>query len=503
MKNKYITALMILTIALSGCTKLDEKLNGQIGNGGINSGNVADLLNGSYKAMRSPYQGPFGFWSLQEFPSDEAIVPTRGGDWDDNGAWRALHLHRWEADHTRVSSSFRDLNGVSYASTNVLLYKPTPTQAAEARFLRAFAQFSILDGWGQVPYREPGEDVSLPSKVRKAPEEIAYLIAELTAIIPSLTDGPNYLANKDAAKMLLMKCYLNKGAFLNRAAPAFDVTEMAKVIALADEIINSGKYKLTPNYFDNFAPNNDKLSTENVFTAQNIGGSDGGDVKSMWVPPLHYNQNPNGNNGFTTLSDFYKKFEASDQRIGGAYAGMTNISGVKVGFLIGQQYDQNGTIIKDRRNNNLIFTPEVSNIETDPSHLEVAGIRVIKYPIDYVNGSTGKADNDWVYYRYADVLLMKAEAQLRTALGGPALIIVNALRAVRGASALGSLTLDNLLDERGREFFWEGVRRQDLIRFGKFLNPWQEKQVDDPRNLVFPIPDNQLSNPNYIQNPGY
>lgn len=318
MKNRYIIAFVALTISLSGCTKLDEKLNGQIGNGGINSGNVADLLNGSYKAMRSPFQGPFGFWALQEFPSDEAIVPTRAGDWDDNGAWRALHLHRWEADHTRISSSFRDLNGVSYAATNVLLYNPTPGQAAEARFLRAFAQFSILDGWGQVPYREPGDDVSLPSKVRKAPEEIAYLIAELTAIIPSLPDGANYLANKDAGKMLLMKCYLNKGAFLNRAVPTFDAAEMAKVITLADEIINSGKYQLAKNYFDNFAPNNDAISKENVFTSQNIGGSDAGGVRDMWTMPLHYNQKPNGNNGFSTLSDFYKKFEATDQRIGGA-----------------------------------------------------------------------------------------------------------------------------------------------------------------------------------------
>jgi hypothetical protein len=503
MKNKYIITLVALAIGISACTKLKEDIGGQIGNEGVNSGNVADLLNGSYTAMRNPYQGPWGWWSLQEFPSDEAIVPTRAGDWDDNGAWRALHLHRWEADHSRISDTYKDLHGVNYAATNVLAFSPTPIQAAEARFVRAFAQFSILDGWGQVAYRDPGESVIGISKVRKAPEEIDYLISELTAIIPVLTDGPNYFANKDAAKMLLMKCYLNKGAFLNRTAPTFDPADMAKVITLADEIINSGKYQLTANYFDNFAPANDKLSKENIFTSRNVGGSDAGAVKDMWVPPLHYNQNPSGYNGFSTLSDFYKKFEATDQRIGGTYAGMTNVSGVKVGFLVGQQYDQTGAVIKDRRGNNLIFTPEVSNIETDANHLEVAGIRVIKYPVDYVNASTGKAENDWVYYRYSDVLLMKAEAQLRTGLTGSALTLVNSLRTVRGASAFGSLTLDNLLDERGREFFWEGVRRQDLIRFGKFLTPWQEKPTDNARNLVFPIPDNQLGNTNYTQNPGY
>lgn len=503
MKNIYIILSAVLILSSSGCTKLDEKLNGQIGDAGIGSGNVASLLTASYTAMRNPYQGPWGWWSLQEFPTDEAIVPTRAGDWDDNGAWRALHLHKWAADHSRISDTFRDLNSVSYASTNVLGFNPTPSQAAQARFLRAFSQFSVLDGWGQVPYREPGELVTLPSKVRKAPEAIAYIIAELTAIIPDLPDGPAFNANKDAAKVLLMKSYLNKGAFLNRTAPTFDPADMAKVISLADEITATGKYALTAKYFDNFAPTNDVLSQENIFTAQNTGGSDAGALKDIWVPGLHYNQNPSGYNGFATLSDFYNKFEVTDTRLGGDYPGMTSVSGIKVGFLIGQQFNQSGVALKDRRGNNLIFTPEVSIIERDPNHLEVAGIRVVKYVIDYANLSTNLAENDWVYFRYADVLMMKAEALLRTGQSGPALTLVNSIRTLRGASDFGSLTLDNLLDERGREFFWEGIRRQDLIRFGKFLIPWQEKPTDDPKYLVFPIPDNQLGNTNLVQNPGY
>jgi hypothetical protein len=503
MKKNYKIACLALALLASGCTKLDEKLNGQTGNAGVSSNNVASLLNGSYTAMRNPYQGPYGFWALQEFTTDEAIVPTRAGDWDDNGAWRALHLHRWAADHGRISSVFKDLNSVSYVTTNLLQFSPTPVQAAEARFLRAFAQFSILDGWGQVPYREPGESVTGTSKVRTAAEEIDYIISEITAVLPDLPDGPNFKANKDAAKVLLMKCYLNKGAFLNRAAPTFDAADMNKVISLADEIINGNKYVLTPDYFDNFSINNNTKSTENIFTAQNLGGTDAGGLNSIWIAPLHYNQNPNGNNGFCTLSDFYNKFEATDKRRGEAYPGVTDVSGVKVGFLVGQQFDQNGTALKDRRGNNLIFTPEVSIIERDPNHLEVAGIRVIKYPIDYANSATGLAENDWVYYRYSDVLLMKAEAQLRTSQAGPALAIVNTVRTMRGATPFTTLTLDNLLDERGREFFWEGVRRQDLIRFGKFLELWQEKPTDDPKYLVFPIPDNQLGNTNFIQNPGY
>ena len=503
MKNKYIIAFVAFMLSVTSCTKLDEDLHGQIGNQGVTEENVAALLNASYTAMRNPFQGPWGWWALQEFTSDEAIVPTRAGDWDDNGAWRALFLHRWAADHARMSDTFRDLNSVSFVATNVLNFNPTPLQAAQARFLRAFAQFAILDGWGQVPYRDPGEDVTLASKVRQADEQIAYLISELNEIMPTLPDGPTHNANKDAARVLLMKCYLNKGAFLNRATPSFDPADMQQVITLADQIINSGKYALTESYYDNFAPRNNTLSRENIFTAQNIGGSDAGGLKDIWVPGLHYNQNPSGYNGFATLSDFYNKFEATDTRLGGVYPGVTNVSGIRVGFLVGQQYDQNNVALKDRRGNPLIFTPEVSIIERDPNHLEVAGIRIVKYPIDYANSATNLPENDWVYYRYADVLLMKAEAMVRTGQNGPALPIVNSIRTIRGATPFTAVTLDNLLDERGREFFWEGVRRQDLIRFGKFLTPWQEKPTDDPKYLMFAIPDNQLGNTNFTQNPGY
>jgi hypothetical protein len=171
--------------------------------------------------------------------------------------------------------------------------------------------------------------------------------------------------------------------------------------------------------------------------------------------------------------------------------------------LIGQQVDQNGVALKDRKGNALAFTPEVSIIERDPNHLEVAGIRVIKYPIDYANTGSKKPDNDWVYFRYADVLLMKAEAQLRTSQAAQALITVNLIRSTRGASAFTVLNLDNLLDERGRELYWESFRRQDLIRFGKFLAAWQEKPVSEPKYLLFPVPDNQLGNLNLVQNPGY
>src|SRR5215211_6035013 len=145
--KRYIT-IVLTVLVLAGCTKLKENLNAELGSGGVSSNNVTALLQGTYNAMRSPYQGPWGWWSLEEFPSDEAIAPTRGGDWDDNGAWRALHLHKWTAEHVRIHDTYRDISAVNYSATDLLRYNPSATQAAEARFLRAFAQFTLLDGWG-------------------------------------------------------------------------------------------------------------------------------------------------------------------------------------------------------------------------------------------------------------------------------------------------------------------------------------------------------------------
>ena len=514
---RLVKAFIILSLSIScgimSCTKLDEKLGSTLTREQADSViKVPALLITAYNGLQEPFQDQSNFWALQEMTSDEAVAPTRGGDWDDNGVWRALKLHNWTSDHTYIGRSFSNILKVQFLATNVLNFRPTDAQAAEARFLRAWAMYSILDGWGQVPVREPGDTLLNAPKVLDAAAAADYIIRELTEITPNLRDDvPAYTANKNAARALLMKVYLNRGAFINRQTPTFDPADMAKVISLADEITASGKYSLTANYFNNFAYNNDAVSRENIFTQQNGPGlstvRSGNAVYCHWAPTLHYNQDPSGWNGFTTISDFYDKFEAADTRIGGAFAGLTDVTGLRVGFLVGQQFGKNNTPLKDRKGNALIFTRELKLQETDPNTLEVTGIRVVKYPPDMSSlenksSSGNNASNDYVFLRYADVLLMKAEAQLRTT--GDALSIVNELRVTRGATAWTSIDLTKLLDERGRELYWEGWRREDLIRFGKFLEPWQLKPSDDPKYLLFPIPTSDLAvNKNFKQNPGY
>ncbi len=499
---RYSIILAFMFFALGSCSNLEEELRQDLTTDqGAKFSDAASFLTAAYNGMRNPYQDQSRFWAAQQHTSDETVGPTRGGDWDDNGIWRSLHAHSWNAEHDFLSATFNELLQVVFLTTNMLQFNPTAQQAAEARYLRAFVVLSVADGWGQVPFREAGSDLLLDAQVLGPQEAVDFVIKEVDAIIKDLPDGAANKANKNAARVLKMKALLNKGAYLNRSAPTFNAADMAAVVALADEITATGKYSLETSFYDNFAPNNDAISSENIWTAENIGGVTSGNVRSRWFCTLHYNQNPSGWNGFTTLGDFYDKFEDGDVRKSSDYPGMTDVSGIKAGFLIGQQFDEKGTALVDRSGNPLAFTKEVA-LKEGGANLEVTGIRAIKYPIDYKSGDN--VNNDFVYYRYSDVLLMKAEALLRTGNSAGALAIVNQIRSARKASNLSALDLNSLLDERGRELYWEGHRRTDLIRFGKYLDATQLKPKSGPERLLFPIPANALaSNPNLKQNPGY
>lgn len=502
--------IAIILLGVFACTDLEEELREDLTGEqakaileGSSKEEVDALLLSAYRDLRAPFQGQTGFWATQELTTDAAIPPTRGGDWDDNGKWRALHLHTYGPEHPDQNTTFNDLLKVVFNTTNILTFGPDESQAAQARFLRAFAVFCVADGWDQVPVREPGENLLDPPRVLQGSEALEYVISELNEILNDLPDGPPTVANKDAARVLLMKAHLNKGTFANRTNPSFDPADMNQVIALADQIENSPiPYALADNYFDNFAAQNTQKSPELIWVEENLGGSSSGDVHTRWFMTLHYNQNPSGWNGFATLSDFYNKFDPNDSRFGGEYEGSTDVGGVRVGFLEGQQFDVNGNALEDRKGNPLAFTQDVSLIESG-DNLEITGVRVIKYPPDMVNPGAN-SDNDYVHFRYADVLLMKAEALLRTGNDGQALDLVNQIRTKRGVPALGSLSLDALLDERGFELYWEGWRRQDLIRFGKFLEQWEEKPATGEKALLMAIPNGALAvNPNLKQNTGH
>ena len=553
-KSFKLKVFGLVLVTAVGCTKLDEHLNSTLTNtqtaNALGSAGVGLLLQAAYSDIGGPFTAQDLIFSLQENTTDESLVPTRGGDWDDNGVWRVVHSHGWDANHSQVLNVYNALNKINFDATNVLAFSPNAQQAAEARFIRALSLYQLLDLYGQFPVRNPGDNLLNAPQVYAGAAGADFIISELSAIVSALpaTSAPDK-ANQTSANVLLMKCYLNKGAWANRAAPTFADADMQKVISIGNSIIAAGKYSLATEYFSNFDVDNGS-SPENIFTYVNttgVGANNSG-INGTWAKTLHYNSytpnNPNaGWNGFSTLGDFYNSFGATtpmvgvtkfkagdisgkyadtavDSRIGGRYsAKSTPQSGIKPGFLIGQQYNEAGVAEKDRKGAPLAFDPTIaSDMKETGANLEVTGIRIIKYTPDFSNGASsygGPSGNDLVIFRYADVLLMVAEAKMRA--GSPdvagALTLINQLRTARKAATVTSMPLVNtnnpvdpttLLAERGREFYWEAQRRTDLIRFGVFLKPWQYKPTDDAKYLVFPIPSQSLAaNPNLKQNPGY
>ncbi len=547
-------ALVFMTVgAMTSCTKLHENLNSTLTSSQVTSAlganGVALLLGAAYADLTFlPAQDQL--FSLEENATDESLVPTRGGDWDDNGVWRVVHNHTWNADHGQILTVFNSLNKLNFDATNVLNFSPSAAQAAQAKVLRAFALYYLLDLYGQYPIRNPGDNLLLAPEVKSGADGINFIISEITASLPDLpAPGDPSKINTDVANVLLMHCYLQKGVFISRAAPTFDPADMANVVSIGTAIMSSNRYSYNANYFDNFSPAN-HASKEAIWLYPNTGGvsTNHAGVESRWMMTLHYNswdkQAPNaGWNGFSTVSDFYNSFGATTatadaNRVGGFFTGVgakTNkdtildqrlggritsnlldyqTSGIRSGFLIGQQYNEDGSAQKDRKGNPLAFDPAIAaDMKEAGSNLELTGIRVIKYPPDY-NFYGGPGNNDFMIFRYPDVVLMVAEAKLRIdANDATALTLVNGLRTARSAAALPSISLVNsaniydpntILSERGREFYWESFRRSDMERFGVFGVTWQYKPSDDPKNLLYPIPSQALAaNPNLKQNPGY
>jgi starch-binding outer membrane protein, SusD/RagB family len=491
----FMFGAMAAGLMFAACTDLEvsepDSILLESSDGEFVPSDPGELLTSAYKDLGA-FTDQANIYSLYDHTSDEMIPPTRGVDWGDNGVWRTLHQHTWDPTHEYVLNSWNQLNSRAFKCNQILASNPSPQQAAEAKFLRAFYTFHIMDLFGQVPVREVNEGVKVNPRVLSRAEAFDRVEKDLVEALPLLpATGPsaaNTAATQAAANALLARLYLNKGVYKadNPVGPyAFSADDMNKVISYCDAVTSAG-YDLEDEYFTTFST----ASAKEVIFA-----SPEGTPQNRWFMTLHYNQNPSGWNGFTTLADFYGKFEAADTRIGNYPApdGST-FSGIGRGFLRGQQYKDDGSVLVDTRSQQpLSFSDDVPLAGAATNK----GIRVIKYH----PANAGK----YILLRYADVYLMKAEAIMRGgASSTSALDMVNALRTKRGASALTSLNEANMLDERGRELYWEGIRRIDQVRFGTFDDTWSQKTVTDAFRVLFPVPQQALdSNPNLRQNPGY
>lgn len=513
--KKYLLLLLpagVLTV-MPACTDLEDVAEDAIGQEVIDGAlplppDAAAALVGVYSQLTGLNSQDNAF-ALMEHPSDEMMGPTRGTDWSDFGVWRQLHSHTWDASHSFVLSGWNQLNSGIFQATQAIASAAAASNAqvgAEARFLRAYFMYHVTDLYGKVPFREATEGFGSIPKVLSRSEATDFIIADLTAALPNLpsrasVDGGK--ATKEAANALLAKVYLNRGVFAaaNPAGPYdFSSADMAKVIEYCDAVIGSGQFELS-DYWNNFVANNTALSKEIIFAIAAETGNGRGNMQSRHRMTTHYNQNPSGWNGFTTVADFYNKWsDGGDVRKGAAVPGVTDVSGLRAGFLEGQQLDKDGNALTDRGGNPLAFTVDVDLFYSN----ERQGVRVIKYPPDF--GNVDSPGNDYILLRYADVLLMKAEALWRSGNSAGALAIINEIRTDRGAQPIASISANGqeVLDERGFELYWEGWRRNDQIRFEQFRKAWSFKPESPERVVLFPIPQVALdNNPNLQQNPGY
>jgi len=507
---KYCT--LFAFISLVSCTDLQEKvLDEQLGTNLVSDpNNVEALINPPYASLRRTIEW-YDYWALQEVSTDEVIIPARGTDWYDNGDWQKLHLQTWTADHVRLKNVWEILNqGVSRSNTAIYYIGKFPQTATttqyinEARFLRSYYMYLLCDLFGQVPFREAEDvDFSVAPTVLSRKDAADKIITELTAIIPNLKSKAEVGSARitvGAAKALLAKIYINYEVWAG-------VKKYTEAIAACNDLIGSPNYAIATDYWTMFQKN----VAEHPEFILRIPMDDMVDMGSgsVWVNfTLHYSQTF-GNltstwNGPSVTSTFYNTFDKvndaryQDNRIKAE-------CGFNQGFLVGQQYGLDGTALKQRDGSPLIFVPEV-NIQASP---ENAGIRVVKFAPNSATTHQFSSPNDVPIMRISDIYLIRAEAKLRNADAAGALADINLLRSNRSAAgktlpALASVTLDDILKERGYELYWEGLRRQDLIRFGKFGDAWQEKPVTGATKVVYAIPTSAKDvNKNLIQNPGY
>ncbi len=550
MTKKILSLLLILiSLAISnGCTKLKEEI---LDEGGVAVLSDKQQAEGIIEPVYAKLEDVFlhtNYFDLQEISTDEAILPFRGGtDWGDNGIYVQMHKHETISSDANIRSTWTNiLTGLSRAVTAINLL-PTNTDPnakvflAEARGMRAYYSLLTLDLFGLVFVKETPLETS---KILRGEEAIAYIKSELLAVEPLVetSSGPGRLT-KAAIQGLLVRLYLNAAVYRDVYASSFTfkTEDMDKVIEYCDKIISSGQYALVADYFSIFNDNN-HTNKELIFAVDQRADLGTGHNRLAYFSlsgdqyPLAAWPTANGTDGASITPDFYRTWVNAYAPIDPAAADprfyKKNLIipldsclpaasyNIDRGILRGQQYGMllnavkcaNGNlkitklfnVSRKKPNSPVDFTEMVDYTVAGSDYS--TGYRVSKYEFSKTSQSGRNfGEHDIVILRLADIYLMRAEAKLRKGDAAGALLDVNRVRAARTLSTpapqLPSITLDLLFRERGFEFYWEMVRRSDMIRFGKYEGTWTEKTNTDVKKRLFPIPQTAIDAASNI--PGY
>lgn len=518
-KALAVLCAVALAVVLSSCdmTDLDETPSSIYTPDTYFSNDYAVMtsLSGVYRDFAGiPTMG--GPYRVMELTTDQVVVHAKIQGWWDGADFHDLARHEWDAEHGWINGFWNTLFG-TVGQANALIASlesssldglEVPT--AELRALRAYAYFYLMDLFGNVPiFTEPKVDPNNLPQQNTREEVFDFVVQELQAAaeaLPSQNDvGGEYYGRltKEAVYALLATTYLNAEVFTGTA-------RNQEAVEYADRVINSGAFNLLDDYFANFAADNggnpemifagvyqpnDPGGLGHPFVQKVLPGISGGLFGLPYTPQ----------NGFGTRPSVVALYEDQDVRkqmfmLPGPLTDPRTGDTVMVERIVP---DGNSTLYEAGVSEEGPVPYEIipaTGIRNQPMN---AGVKWIKWTLDpSTNG--GNAGNDIAFIRFADVLLMKAEALYRMGNTGEALTLVNQIRERSNASRLEALTLDDILDERGRELAFEMSRRRDLIRFGQFTEPWEFKEASQPFRNLFPIPQPALdANANLTQNPGY
>ncbi|MBN1416993.1 MAG: RagB/SusD family nutrient uptake outer membrane protein [Bacteroidales bacterium] len=556
--NKHIikytlAAALGLLLVISACTNLDEEVYDRIIAEEFTptESDAFAMIGPAYTELRTLLFGWHGYFDCQEECSDIIATPRRPNGWDDGGVYKAMHLHIWNSEQSHTARLWNSC----YAAIPLInqslfqidegslpLGDNKESIEAELRTLRAFYYYLLCENFGNVPITtqfDVPKDYLPDQHTRK--EVYDFIINEINSNIDKLSDEVSTLyygrMNKWVAHMILAKVYLNAEIYTSVVNQDLSITpgtpEWDKCIEQCDLIINGGKYALEANFRDVFKTENEN-STEIIFS---IPFDNAVDWEYGWFhlpwKTLHpanqatYNMELPPWGGSCAIPQFIDTYDPNDNRL-------------KDTWIMGQQYSSSGdtlycTMKNEYSSKPLEFTNFLYAISSRLTE-EWEGYRIGKYEIAI--GTRWMAiKNDFPFFRYADVLMMKAECLMRKGLPDEAAALVTQVRTrsfdnPADATVTGNQLLEGskynyglvkkgilsepegggadiqygrFLDELGWEFAAESRRRSDLIRFGVFTTKnWLSHEPNGDFRIIFPIPQNQLDvNSKLVQNPGY
>ena len=573
MKQYIIGSMLLSSILLASCS-LDETPRSKFSEEEAFSTPKLVYVNTVANVYSSIGNGLYGsdggsVHTFQEFSSDASMIPGRQGDWVDGGAWQNIFLHNFESSVSKYNDVWNNLYrviGLANSSIDRLnKYLDEHPEYAEyvyeLRALRAVYYYYVMDLFGQVPLVVSSQVSANEVAQSNRSDVFKFVTSELAECIPHLSDsksqneGEYYgRITKAVAYMCMAKCAINAPVYtIDDTTPtsysAFvgtdksgkataseeqgkTVSEMGKNITItldgetrnawetavycADQIASLG-YRLQPSYADNFIVANQN-SVENIWTRPNDCVNYKIEDYNI-VRTLHYNHG-----GAIGYQGWNGACSSKQQMLVYGYGTANPDPRLKLNFYTDKDYmEETGKAVEDGATDKpLEYMPLAVKVDftaaDDPHAMKCSGARMKKYEFDKSTTQQYSFNNDLVIWRYADALLLKAEAEYRMGNKAEALTIVNEVRGRVAATPRTELTLNDILDERMLELAWEGVRRQDQIRFCTFTEPTADRfkgvthnasagdYNDDTQGytMVYPIPYAVLNlNKKLGQNPGY